>query len=141
VSRRNPPAQLSERVRNAFERWNAGEQESLLDEIHPDVEIRVASSELSGGKPYRGHEGYRQWNAAMQDSFEVWQVHPETFYEAKETVVVLGRMHLRGRASGVELDQETGWVVDFRDGQMFRFQAFLDHAEALTAGGLGPKDP
>jgi ketosteroid isomerase-like protein len=126
----------AERVRDAFARWNTGEHESLLDEIHPEVEIRVASSQLSGGKPYRGHDGYREWQAAMEDSFEVWQVQPEVFHETDDTVVVLGRMHLRGRASGVELDQEAGWMVEFRDGKMFRFEAFLDHAEALAAGGL-----
>jgi ketosteroid isomerase-like protein len=131
------PGPNSERVRNAFARWNAGERESLLAEIHPDVEIVVSSSQLAGGEPYRGHDGYRQWNAAMEESFERWQVHPDEFRESGDTVVALGHMFLRGRTSGVELDQETGWVIRFRDGQMWRFYAFLDHEEALAAGGLG----
>jgi ketosteroid isomerase-like protein len=50
--------------------------------------------------------------------------------------VVLGHMHLRGRGSGVELDQQTGWVVDLRNGKMTRFQAFFSHEEALAAGGI-----
>src|SRR5207244_11283552 len=108
VSRTSCPVQSSasepdelgpnaERVRDGFERWNAGDHESVLDEIHPDVEIQVASSQLSGGKPYRGHEGYREWNTMMRDSFELWQVHPDVFHETDNTVVVLGQMHLRGR--------------------------------------------
>jgi hypothetical protein len=126
----------AERVRDAFERWNARDHESLMDEIHPEVEIRVATSQLAGGKPYRGHDGYREWNAAMEDSFEVWQVDPEIFYELEDKVVALGRMHLRGRASGVELDQEIGWLIELKDGKLFRLEAYLDHAEALAAGGL-----
>jgi ketosteroid isomerase-like protein len=123
-------------VRDSFARWNAGERESLLADIDPDVEIRVASSEISGGEPFHGHDGYRAWISTMEEAFEVWQVHPETFYEQGDTVVVLGRMHLRGRGSGVELDQTTGWVVETRDGKMVRFRAFLDHEEALAAGGI-----
>jgi ketosteroid isomerase-like protein len=50
--------------------------------------------------------------------------------------VALGHMHLRGRGSGVELDQETGWLVEVHDGKMTRFQAFLSHEEARAAGGI-----
>jgi uncharacterized protein len=126
----------AELVRASFERWNSGDTESLLEQIDPDVEIRVASSQLSGGEPYHGHDGYREWIATMKESFEVWEIHPEVFEEHGDAVLVLGHMHLRGRGSGVELDQETGWIVDVRDGRMWRFQAFLSHEEARAAGGI-----
>jgi ketosteroid isomerase-like protein len=126
----------TELVRDAFERWNTGDRESLLELIDPDVEIRVATSQVSGGAPFRGHDGYREWHATMEDAFEVWEIHPKVFREYGDTVLVLGHMHLRGRGSGVELDQETGWVVDTRDGIMWRFQSFLSHADALAALGI-----
>ena len=72
----------------------------------------------------------------MEESFEVWQIHPEVFREHGDKVVVLGHMHLRGRGSGVELDQQTGWVIDLGDGKMTRFQSFLSHEEALAASGI-----
>jgi ketosteroid isomerase-like protein len=72
----------------------------------------------------------------MEESFEVWQVHPESFEEHGDTVVILGQMHLRGRGSGVELDQEVGWLVDVHEDKMTRFQAFLSHEETRAAGGI-----
>ncbi len=123
-------------VRDAFERWNSRDHESLLEQIDPDVEIVVSSSQITGGKPYRGHEGYWQWITTMEESFDVWQIYPEEFREHGDVVLVLGHMHVRGRGSGVELDQETGWIVDVRDGKMRRFQAFLSHEEALSACGI-----
>jgi uncharacterized protein len=120
-------------VRDAFERWNSGDKESLLENIDPDVEIRVASSQISGGEPYRGHDGYREWIETMEESFEVWRIHPEVFEQHGDTVLVLGHMHLRGRGSGVELDQETGWTVEVREGRMTRFHAFLSHAETRAS--------
>jgi ketosteroid isomerase-like protein len=123
-------------VRDAFERWNRREHESLLQVIDPDVEINVLSSELSGGGPYRGHDGYREWTAVMEDSFDVWQIHPKVFREHGDQVLVLGHMHIRGRASKLELDQETGWIVEVHNGKMTRLQAFLSHEEARSASGI-----
>jgi ketosteroid isomerase-like protein len=63
-------------------------------------------------------------------------IHPEVFREHGDEVLVLGRMHLRGRGSGLDLDQETGWLVEVRDRKMTRFQSFLSHEEALSASGI-----
>jgi ketosteroid isomerase-like protein len=123
-------------VRDAFERWNTGDREALLADIDPEIEIRVASAELTGVDAFHGHEGYREWHAAMEESFEVWQIDADSFREIGNRVLALGRMNLRGRGSGVELVQETGWLVEVRDGKMTRFQAFLSHEEALAAVGL-----
>jgi ketosteroid isomerase-like protein len=120
-------------IRDSWARWNSGDRESLLDQIDPDVEIRVSSSQVSGGEAYRGHDGYREWIATMDEAFDVWEIFPETFRERGETVLVLGHMHLRGRGSGVEFDQETGWIVEARDGIMLRMQSFLSHADAVAA--------
>ncbi len=128
----------SELVRESFERWNTGDRESLLERIDADVEIRVVSSQVSGRAPYRGHDGYREWLATMDEAFDVWEIHPEVFREQGGAVLVLGHMHLRGRGSGVEFDQETGWVVDARDGLMWRMQTFLSHADALAAFSQDP---
>jgi ketosteroid isomerase-like protein len=123
-------------VRDAFERWNDRDHVAVLEQIDPEVEIHVASTQLLGGAPFRGHDGYREWIATMEESFEVWQIEPEVFREHGDSVVVLGHMHMRGRGSGVELDQKAGWLVEVHDGRMTRFQAFLSHEEALSAGGI-----
>ena len=120
----------AELVREAFEEWNTGQRETFMDRLDPEVEINVISLQVTGGAPYRGYDGYRQWIAAMEESFEVWQLHPRTFEEHDDSILVLGSMHLRGRGSGVELDQETGWIVDVRDGRMWRLRTFTTHDEA-----------
>jgi ketosteroid isomerase-like protein len=122
----------AELVREAFAEWNTGDRELFIERIDPDVEINVISLQVTGGEPYRGHEGYWQWIDAMEEAFEVWQLHPETFEESRDSVLVLGSMHLRGRGSGVELDQEAGWIVDARDGRMRRLRTFTTHEEARS---------
>jgi ketosteroid isomerase-like protein len=126
----------AERVRRAFEHWSRGEHEAVLAEAHPDLEIRVGSSEAFSGEPFRGRDGYYAWQASVKEAFERWEAEIETFYEQGHTVVALGQVNYTGRASGIEIEQETGWVIRFRDGKMWRLQAILSHADALAEGEI-----
>ena len=92
------------RVQQAIGRWNSGDRTAPLDLIHPDVEIRTGISEAFQGEPFRGHEGTRQWLAALDENFETWRIEMDEFIEKGDVVVVLGSVHWRGRGSGVELD-------------------------------------
>ena len=123
-------------VREAFKRWNRDDHEWVLDHIHPEAVIDVVSAQLAEGAPFRGHDGYRQWMATMQESFERWESHAESFRDQGDNVIVLGQQHLRGRGSGIELEQQTGWIFEVHDGKITRFQAFFSHEEALAAGGI-----
>jgi ketosteroid isomerase-like protein len=129
-----------ELIRTAFERWNAGDRGAPLELIDPDVEIRTAISEAFKGEPFRGHEGAREWLAALDENFETWNLVADEFLERGETIVVLGHIRARGRGSGVELDQDVGWVFQIRDGKMLRLHTFLDREEALAAAGMSPRD-
>ena len=51
-------------------------------------------------------------------------------------MVVLGNVHFRGRGSGVEADQPVAWVARFREEKLVRLQTYVDHQEALAAGGI-----
>jgi ketosteroid isomerase-like protein len=124
------------RVRRAIERWNGGDRSVPLEDIDPDVEIRTGISDAFQGEPFRGHEGARQWLAALDENFETWEVIMDEVHERGDRVVVLGSVRARGRGSGVELDQKVGWVYEFRDGRMIRLDTYYDHAQAAAAGGL-----
>jgi uncharacterized protein len=123
-------------IRDAFARWNAGDRQPPLDLIDPDVEIRTAIGDAFKGEPFRGHEGAREWLAALDENFETWTLVVEEFMESGETIVALGHILARGRGSGVELDQDVGWVFRVRDGKVLRLHTFLDREEALAAGGI-----
>ena len=53
-------------VRNAFERWNA-DRYGFIEIVHPDVEISVASSQVTGGQPFL--RGYMS-QADAREAFE-----------------------------------------------------------------------
>ena len=72
----------------------------------------------------------------VDEQFGEWQLVAEEWRDAGDRVVVLGRLRLRGKESGVEVDQPHGWLVEFQDAMVFRFQHFARPHEALEAAGL-----
>ena len=41
-----------------------------------------------------------------------------------------------GKGSGVEVEQPHGWLLEFKDGKVFRFRHFARPQEAVEAAGL-----
>jgi ketosteroid isomerase-like protein len=120
----------------AMERWNAGEEPDFKT-IHPEVELKTALSAVRG-ESYRGHEGVRQWRRDIYEQFEEWRVEIDDIREVdKGRYLGLGRVHLRGKGSGVEFDQPLGWVFEMRDGMLCHMRVYVDQDEALEAVGLG----
>jgi ketosteroid isomerase-like protein len=129
---------LEQRIHDAFERWNSGDHSFDPDWIAPDVEIHSAVGDFTG-TTYRGQDGVRQWVEDMHDVFDEWQLELHELEEfAPGRVLGVGTVHLRGRGSGVTVDQPCAWLLDHVDGVMTRFEPFLnrvDEARAIAASG------
>jgi ketosteroid isomerase-like protein len=135
----NEPAATGnlERIKLAFERWNSGDREIDFDTIDPEIEMHTPLASTRG-VPYRGHEGFRQWLADIDEQFEVWELRVEEWREIEgDRVLGLGALHARGRGSGVELDQPMAWTFSFRAGKLSRFEVFYDREKELQAEGSG----
>ena len=118
-------------VREAFEGWNEGVREVRVDWVHPDCELVTRFGSFRG-QPYRGYAGVAEWIRDINENFEDWRLEADDFHEEGGRVAVLGRVHLRGRGSGVAFPQEMGWLFDFRDGRIVRMETFTDSKEALV---------
>jgi ketosteroid isomerase-like protein len=89
-----------------------------------------------GGDVYRGREGIEAFFGEVDETWEEFRPLPEEYRDLGDSVLGLGRLRTRGRASGAPSDAPWGGVYDFRDGRISRIRTFLDHAEALRAAGL-----
>ena len=132
------PGENLEIAHQMFVWWNLGghDLELAADAVHPDVEFRTPLTSTSGDV-YRGMPGLRAWMAEIDDQFEEWYSLPNDWVPLEDgRVLVLGDLHMRGRQSGVELDQSLGWLLTFRDGRLLRYEVFADQDEARHAAGL-----
>jgi ketosteroid isomerase-like protein len=84
---------------------------------------------------YRGHSGYEEFIADTDETFETFEPNIE-LEDLGEQVLAWGRIHVRGKVSGVEMDVPVGGIFDLRDGKISRWEDFGSREKALDAAGL-----
>jgi ketosteroid isomerase-like protein len=124
-------------VRRSCEAFVAGDAETAMAALDPQIEWHATVGGIDEGQIARGHEEVVQ---AFLDYFEVWErleMRAEKFIDAGgDDVVVFWHEVAKGRESGVVVETDTGTVQTVRDGKIIRVRSYMDRAEALEAAGL-----
>jgi hypothetical protein len=122
-------------VTELVDRWNSG-QRTIPASVDPAVELESPFSAVRG-EPYRGHEGIREWVSAIDDQFSLWRITTDEMRAVGENVLQIGRVHLRGRASQIELDQPFAVVATFgTDNRITRIRIYTEIDAARQAVGF-----
>ncbi len=123
-------------TRRLIDAYNRGDIPSFIELLDPDVEWIPIMAALEG-RVYRGRDGVRLWLEELARDWEYFEPCYEEYRDLGDRVLVLGRWRARGRASGVELEnQPATWLYEIKDGRAVRMRTFTDRAEALAAAGL-----
>ncbi len=106
----------------------------------PEVE-----SEFPSGAQTLGLSGVLQGHASMEGAireftgdWESWELEPAFVLDIGDRLLMLGFFHARGRASGVEINEEYAQLLTLQDGFVTRDQSWLGWEEALRTAGLDP---
>ena len=121
-------------VRRSFEHQSAT-GEPLWELIDPEVEWVIDPTGLLAGT-YRGHEGVKTFLERLMEAFDRAEFEIDRLVDVGESVVVLGRMRIHGKGSGVTAEQSAGWVTRVRRGAIVSTRVYFRQAEALEAAGL-----
>jgi ketosteroid isomerase-like protein len=91
-----------------------------------------------GGEPVYcvGESGIRESFGDVALSWESFRFKATDVRDLGDRVLVLGDVRVRGRASGVEVNDRWGWIVELRAGKAVSVRGFVDQGEALEAAGL-----
>jgi ketosteroid isomerase-like protein len=132
-----PPAvgnvELARRLMEIVSRPDADE---LVAMSHPEVEWRSFFAVGEEGGVYRGHDGIRRYLKDIDDAMVILRPEVEDTIAVGDIVVLVGRVHYKGRESGAESEVAAGWVLEFRGGKLISFRAFREPERALAAIGL-----
>ena len=112
--------------------------EGLIALSDPDVRWHSFFAEVAfgAGGGYRGHNGIRQYVSDLNDAWEIVRADVDDGVGVGDIALLVGRIHYRGKASGVETASPAGWIFKFRDGKVLRFRAFREPAQVLEDAGL-----
>lgn len=105
----------------------------LVELTDPDVEWRPFATGLMEEGVYRGHDGIRQYVRDLDDAWDMLRADVEDGLTIGSTVLLVGRLRYRGRASGIETENSAGWVIKVRDGRLTSMRAFRDPEYAIQA--------
>ena len=108
----------------------------FLELSDPAVEWHSSISVVSEGGAYHGHDGIRQYMSDVIETFEDLEATLDHVIDVGDLVLAVGRLHYRGKTSGVETEADMGWVFRFRQGKVVYLRAFRDPEEALATTGL-----
>ena len=121
-------------ARRATDAFNRRDVEELVEVSHPDSEWLPFRAQVEGGV-YRGHDGIRQFVVDMEEDWSRFQVEPVELIDLGDRVLLIGRVHAVARGSGVTVENEAGFVMDFRGGQVVRLVSYSDPDEARREAG------
>jgi ketosteroid isomerase-like protein len=134
------PATNVELARRAFEAIATDGLEAALDFLDPEIEFEPPDQALEQRGTFSGHEAVRdRWNLLLEPFDDVRMELDEVIEADDETVLVLFRIHARGKASGAPVQMRLAHAITVRDGRALRVRAYLDPAEARRALGLDPQ--
>ena len=126
-----------ELVRRAYDAWDRRDFEAMSDLLHPDFELDLTARVLNPDR-YVGVEGLRRFVDELGETWDDMGLEPEEFIDAGDQVVVPILARLRGRGSGLSLQDRIVQVWSVREGKAERVQVFTDRDEAFRAAGLAP---
>jgi len=116
--------------------WKEGVRDPPGGVLRPALVLESPFSSVSS-EPYRGHDGIERWMRDVDEQFSDWKSSHAESSEVGNTVISVGRLHGRGRNSGVEIDQPFATVVDFAaDQRVSRVRIFWVLDAAPRAVGL-----
>ncbi len=115
---------------------SSGDAARINELADPDVEWHSFFAELADDGVYRGHGGTERFMADLGDAWETVRGEVDDAYSEGDVAVLVGRIHYRGRASGVETEAPAAWLTEFRDGRVIFWRAFREPRKALEVAGL-----
>jgi ketosteroid isomerase-like protein len=135
---RSAPSQENVQIVQRVMRFLArAEPEAALADVHPEATLDWSDSNA----PDRGvYVGTAAWSGFLRARNEVLADRRfdslEFITPADDTVVVVGRVQERGRASGIELETRGAAVWTLSEGKIVHFKIYQSRADALRAVGL-----
>ena len=122
-----------ELTRQAYEAWNDGDLDWLLDHMTEDFEFRPGLGFSDIDAVVRGKDGWRRFAEMWREAWDDITVSVERIEDLDDRIVALLTFDGRGRGSGVEVSIRVGHVATVREGQVSKLTSIAGWDEALEA--------
>jgi hypothetical protein len=124
-----------EAARAAQARFQQEGVDGVADMLDADFELHMEALFLDG-RVYRGVEGLRQWRREIEELSEYDRFDVRAVRQRDDVLVLIGRLYIKGRGSGAEVDAPFVHVVKRRVDKVVRLTMYSDVERALAEAGV-----
>jgi ketosteroid isomerase-like protein len=124
-----------ETAKRVMEALSNRDLETLIAISDPEVEWQSFFARLGKGGVYTGHQGTREYMRDLADAWEMIRADIDDAIAVGGVALLVGRLHYRGKGSGIETENPAGWMLKFRNGKVICFRAFREPEDALSRVG------
>jgi ketosteroid isomerase-like protein len=126
-------------VREMYEAYVAGDGERALAYFHPDGQV-----DFTQRLDVNVATGRREIAEVVGSWLASWDDYSEEIKEIRDLgnhrVLVAVTQRGRGKGSAVEVSSHAAFLIEVRDGLIFRMAGYLDLDSALAAAGVSNED-
>jgi ketosteroid isomerase-like protein len=117
--------------------FNAGEIDTAMGRVHPDVQFRDLQNAPDLPETVRGRDSMRRVLAQWASVYDDYRADVVEYLDADPWVLVDVRWHGKGKGSGLQVDVRTVDACKVQDGKVIEYVVgYRDMAAALKAVGL-----
>jgi uncharacterized protein len=125
-------------LKSLYDAFSRGDIPTVLGSMSPEIKWHEAESNpyMPSGEAWVGPDAVLN-NLFMKlgSEWDGFSVHPESFYDAGDSVIVEARYSGRYKASGKRMDAQVCHVWDVKNGKLTRFQQYVDTAKLQDVMG------
>lgn len=126
-------------IKNAYEAFGRGDVPAVLGAMDPQIKWHEAEGNpyMPSGDALIGPDAVlNQLFARLAEEWEGFEVHPNLFYDAGNTVVVEGRYTGTFKATGKTQDTQMCHIWHFSRGKVTKFQQYVNTAALQEVMGV-----
>jgi ketosteroid isomerase-like protein len=129
-----PVSAAEDLVRRAYDAANRRDYETLATLMDPEFEMDFTDRVFNPGT-YRGEAGLRQFMDEVDELWESMDMKVDRMLDRGDEVLAIGVLTLKGRGSGLALENPIAQRWWLRDGRLLRLYATPDVERALAEFG------
>lgn len=126
-------------VKDLYAAFGRGDVPAVLNAMSPDIHWHEAEGNpyMPSGEAWVGPDAVLN-NLFMKlgAEFEGFSVHPKSFHDAGDSVIVEARYSGKYKATGKSLNAQVCHVWDVKNGKLIRFQQYVDTAQLRSVMGV-----
>lgn len=122
-------------IRSLYAAFGRGDVKTILDNVDPSIEwiSNGDAKAIPWGGRRKGVAGTAYFFKSLSENLDFEIFEPRDFFDAGDTVIVIGRTRARLKSSGGVFDCAWAHVFTVKNGKLSRFREFYDTAAIVSA--------